>query len=218
MKRTLIALSFVFLIMSAMSCSKTKPKEEWVNVMPGPNLEGWTIVDIPADGPLSETPQWSLDKSTGNVVCNGTGGRDWLRYDRKEFSDFIFHAEWRFKKIEEPAKYNSGVFVRNSAEFKIWHQAQMGSASGGYLFGNSLVNGEEKRVSTKDQIKDMANPVKPAGEWNSYDITCKGQTISLVVNGVKTTVWKNCEVLKGYIGLEAEGYYVEFRNLKVKEL
>ncbi|NIA29693.1 MAG: hypothetical protein GWP06_07270 [Actinobacteria bacterium] len=40
----------------------------------------------------------------------------------------------------------------------------------------------------------------------------------MVVNGVKTTVWKNCEVLKGYIGLEAEGYYVEFRNLQVKEL
>ncbi|NIA29692.1 MAG: hypothetical protein GWP06_07265 [Actinobacteria bacterium] len=108
MKKTLVALSLVFLIMSAMYCSKTKPKEEWINVMPGPNFEGWTIVDIPADGPLSETPQWSFDK--------------------------------------------------------IWHQAQMGSASGGYLFGYSFVNGEEKRVSTKDQMKDMKNPVKPAGE------------------------------------------------------
>jgi hypothetical protein len=28
----------------------------------------------------------------------------------------------------------------------------------------------------------------------------------------------DCEVPKGYLGLEAEGYRVEFRNLKLKEL
>ena len=28
----------------------------------------------------------------------------------------------------------------------------------------------------------------------------------------------NTQALKGYLGLEAEGYYVEFRNIKLKEL
>lgn len=211
---------FVFLVLSLMltfSCA-TSEQDGWENIMPGKNLEGWTVVDVPKDGPPPETPQWFIDEETGNLVCRGDKGRDWLRYDGKQYGDCVFHVEWRFKKVDGDPQYNSGVFVRNSAEYRIWHQAQLGSASGGYLFGNTLVNGEEKRISTRDQLEGKENPVNPAGQWNSYDITCSGSTISLVVNGVPTTVWENVEVEKGYLGLEAEGYYVEFRNVEVKEL
>jgi len=33
-----------------------------------------------------------------------------------------------------------------------------------------------------------------------------------------TAVVDNLEVMRGYIGLEAEGYLIQFRNLKLKEL
>jgi len=42
--------------------------------------------------------------------------------------------------------------------------------------------------------------------------------LTLWVNGDVTTVWESLEVLKGYVGLEAEGYRIEFRNLRLKEL
>jgi hypothetical protein len=40
----------------------------------------------------------------------------------------------------------------------------------------------------------------------------------LRVNGFETSVWRDCEVPKGHVGLEAEGFRIEFRNLKVKPL
>jgi len=201
-------------LMIGFACSKAGKEAEWVNLMPGENLEGWTVLPIPPEGTLSDTLQWSMNTETGILRCSGKGGHDWLKYDQQEFADFIFHVEWRFEKIAEPAKYNSGVFVRNSADGKIWHQAQMGSESGGYLFGNSLIRGKIQRENTRDQIQ--TNPVKSAGEWNTFEITGQGNQIKLVVNDVPTTVWDDCEMLKGYIGLEAEGYAVEFRNLKIK--
>lgn len=197
-------------------CTDPAKQTGWIDITPGENLVGWTIVDVPADGPLAEIPQWTVDGETGVVRCNGSGGRDWLRYDGKELSDFILHVEWKFDELDTNARYNSGVFVRNSAEFNIWHQAQMGSASGGFLFGNTLINGEMQRFNTRDQMK--TTPVKPAGEWNTFDITCRGKELLLVVNGERTTTWDKCEVSKGFVGLEAEGFAVEFRNLRIKEL
>jgi hypothetical protein len=38
------------------------------------------------------------------------------------------------------------------------------------------------------------------------------------VNGEVTSELDNTDVTKGYIGLEAEGYRIEFRNLKLKSL
>jgi hypothetical protein len=189
----------------------------WVNLAPGQGLEGWTIVDVPSDGPLAAVPQWSVDAKTGFLICSGKGGIDWLRCDKKKYADFILHVEWRFTKLPDPeAKYNSGVFVRNAPGWTIWHQAQLGSDNGGYLFGNSPVRGDLKRFNTKDQLK--GNPLHPAGEWNTYEITCKGKNLSLSVNGKVTTVWDQCEVPDGYIGLEAENFEVEFRNIRIKEM
>jgi len=156
-----------------------------------------------------------LDSQSGKVVCEGNGGHDWLRYDR-ELKDFILHVEWRFAPIEGGKGYNSGVFVRNSSDGKVWHQAQVGGGSGGFLFGDTPVNGEVKRVNLR--ASSISDRVKPAGEWNTYEITCRGSHLTLWTNGIVTSEMPNCEVLQGYVGLEAEGYRIEFRNLKMKEL
>jgi hypothetical protein len=60
--------------------------------------------------------------------------------------------------------------------------------------------------------------VRPAGEWNTYEVTAKGRTLSVWVNGGVTSEFTGCEVPKGYIGLEAEGWPIEFRNIKLKEM
>src|SRR5262245_37981678 len=161
----------------------------------GPDLKGWTRGTVPPGGQLAPKSQWSLDPTTGHLICEGDGGHEWLRWD-KELTDFVYHVEWRFTPVEGKRGYNSGIYVRNSADAKIWHQAQTGSASGGFLFGDSLVNGEVKRVNLSREMKESR--VKPAGEWNVFEVTCKGPEIHLWVNGAETSVWPNCEVLKGY--------------------
>ena len=57
---------------------------------------------------------------------------------------------------------------------------------------------------------------KPAGEWNSYDITCIGNTIEVRVNGLLQNTATDCSLTGGCIGLQAEGSKIQFRNLWVE--
>ncbi len=186
----------------------------WKNLLPGRKLKGWTRLPVPATGTLGRE-QWHVDPDTGHLVCDGDGGHDWLRYDR-ELGDFIYHVEWRYFPVEGKTGYNSGVYARSSADGGIWHQAQVGSAFGGYLFGQTLVGGEKKGFNFSRDLKTQR--VRPAGEWNTYEITCRGRTMSLWVNGGTTNDWQDCEVPRGYVGLEGEGWKIEFRSLRLKEL
>jgi len=181
----------------------------------GPRLEGWTRGTIPPGGKLNPRSQWSIDEVTGHLVCQGDGGHEWLRWD-KELGDGIFHVEWRFTSVPGKKGYNSGIYARNSSDARIYHQAQTGDGSGGYLFGQTEVDGKPQRFNLSKQ--QPGSRVKPAGEWNTFEITCKGKDMSLWVNGVVTNQWHDCQVPKGYVGVEAEGYRIEFRSVKLKPL
>jgi hypothetical protein len=108
------------------------------------------------------------------------------------------------------------VYVRNSPDGKIWHQAQVGSGSGSYLFGQTLVGGSPQGFNLSKELLEQR--VRPAGEWNTYEITCRGKSISVWANGAVVCEWTGCEVPRGFIGVEGEGWKIEFRNLKLKEL
>jgi hypothetical protein len=218
---TLAAVALTLLLPSPQDSASALEREPngWTDLLAhaGPELKGWTRGPIPPTGKLGPKTQWSLDPKTAFLVCEGNGGHDWLRWDQ-ELSDFVYHVEWRFTPVSDGKKsYNSGVYVRNSDDARIWHQAQTGDGSGGYLFGDTLVDGRIQRINLAAQVKDKKR-VKPAGEWNTYEITCKGKDISLWTNGAVTCEWHDCQVAKGYVGVEAEGYRIEFRNVKVKSL
>jgi hypothetical protein len=106
----------------------------------------------------------------------------------KEFRDGIFHVEWRFTPVPGKKGYNSGTEV----------------------------DGKPQRFNLSKQQKESR--VKPAGEWNTFEITCKGKDMTLWVNGAVVNRWHGCLVPHGYLGVEAEGYRIEFRNVKVKPM
>src|SRR5437867_11048351 len=163
----------------------------WTDLLADKDLKEWKRVPIPADGKLHRVNPWKIDDKAGVLLCKGKGaGHEMLLYD-KEFDDGVFHVEWRFKKVEGGKGYNSGVYARNSADGKIWHQPQVGDRNVGYIFGNTLVDGQMKRINTGSKGPQRG---KPAGEWNTYEITCKGQTMTLWVNGGVTAAWKDCQV------------------------
>lgn len=190
---------------------------QWINIMPGPSLQHWTRVAIPPDRPLSKHSQWSVDASTRTLVCTGNGGHEFLRYDGRQLGNFLFHVEWRLTPHKGGKGYNSGVFVRNNSDGSIWYQAQVGDASGGYWFGydNPAVKGP---ISFNLKSKMTADPVKPAGKWNTFDIRCQGAKLTLKVNGTVTSEFDACKNLKGYVGLEAEGSRIEFRKMRIRLL
>ncbi|MGQ9919118.1 MAG: 3-keto-disaccharide hydrolase [Bryobacteraceae bacterium] len=192
---------------------------DWIDLTPpdtplGKEIPGWTRIPIPPVGPVNSTPQWKVDAAAKTILCTGQGGHEWLRYDR-EFGDFVLQVEWRFTPKPGETKYNSGIGVRLSRYGELWTQAQTGLA-GGYLFGVTLSNGEMTRVNLREQMKE--NRVKPAGEWNLYEIRAEGDTVMLSVNGAVVSTWTGVALRKGYIGLEAEGFEIAFRNLRVRPL
>jgi hypothetical protein len=192
------------------STLETDPKG-WVDLLEG-GLKDWRRVPIPPKSKLKDKSPWSLSKDGKTLTCDGVGIHEMLLFDR-EVADGVLHVEWRFKPVDKKG-YNSGVYIRNSADGAIWHQAQVGTDVG-YLFGTTLISGKPARIPT-NKLPGMQR-AKPIGEWNTFEITAKGKNITLWVNGAVTAEWKSCEVPRGYLGLEAEGYVIEFRNVKLKE-
>lgn len=187
----------------------------WVDILPSAGPKGWSRVPVPPGAPLGRQ-QWKVDESGKVLICEGDGGHDMLLCDR-EFGDAVFHFEVRYTKAEGKTGYNSGAYVRNSKDGAIWHQAQFGDGNGGYLFGATPgPDGKKKSFTTKEDVKE--GRVKPAGEWNVLEITARGNALSLWVNGAVTCEVKDCGTPKGLVGFEGEGYRIEFRNVKVKEL
>jgi hypothetical protein len=192
----------------------------WQNLLADTTMKGWIRGPLWAVGQLragsmDEPSPWKLDPATGILLCEGDkAGHEWMRF-ATELADFLYHVEWRVAKVEGATAYNSGVFIRSSADAAVWHQAQ-GTPAGGFLFGATPVNGAIQRVNLRESMSE--NRLKPAGEWNTYEVRAVGRVISLWVNGAVTSEFKDCEVPRGYVGLEAEGYRVEYRNVQLKPI
>lgn len=186
-----------------------------LDLMPDEALHNWTRIPIPPVDGLQPKQQWHVNATEHNLVCSGDGGHEWLRYDR-EFGDFVLQVDWRFTpRAADEKRYNSGIGVRLSRYGEIWYQAQTG-LSGGYLFGDNFVDGLIQPFNLRPGMKE--NRVKPAGEWNHYEIRAEGPRITLAVNGGVVSDLANCGLRRGYIALEAEHFEITFRNLKVRPL
>ncbi|MEO2045824.1 MAG: DUF1080 domain-containing protein [Pirellulales bacterium] len=189
--------------------------EGCTNIMPPTDLKGWFRVPVPLEGKLGKA-QWHVDTDKDLLVCDGEGGHDMLLM-KKEYGNVIFHFEFRYTKVEGKQGYNSGVYVRNSKDGVVWHQAQFGDSSGGFLFGETpTTSGKRKFFNVKDEV--ISNRVKLAGQSNTIEITARGMMLTLWVNGAVTCRFDGCHVKSGHVGVEGEGCRIEFRNLQVKQL
>jgi hypothetical protein len=217
-------LSFIILVLAAGVASAedtTKSALErdfkgWVNLFPGKDLEGWKRVPLAPDTKLNEKNAWKVEGEL--LLCDGVGVKEMLLYE-KEFGDGIFHVEWRFRKVERKPDYNSGVYVRSKADGREWLQVQVVHQEKppllGDIFADKLVNGKIERVIIRGKGPERANP---PGEWNTYEVTAKGKTVSVWINGATTGTWDACPWETGHVGLQAEFFFIEFRNLKFKPL
>ena len=184
-----------------------------VDILPNESLQGWSRLPIPSTDGIKPKLQWKVDTAQHTLICTGDGQHEWLRYDTP-VDDFVFEVDWRFTPKGD-VKYNSGIGIRLSPLGELWTQAQTGP-TGGYLFGVNLADGALQRFNLMKDMKE--NRVKPAGEWNHYEIRAEGGKITLSVNGVAVSEINGISLRKGSIGLEAEGYEITFKNLKLRSL
>jgi hypothetical protein len=72
----------------------------------------------------------------------------------------------------------------------------------------------------------VMQPVKAGGKWNVYEITAKGSTLSVVLNGTKTAEFGSVEFPRGPIALQygtlppngAPGGLIKFRKVQIRSL
>jgi hypothetical protein len=210
--KTILISAFLFL---AVTCFAQK-KQSLFN---GKDLKGWTIFV----GDTSVKPENFFYVKDGVIETVGVPV-GYLR-TKKEYSNYRLHVEWRYP--EKPV--NSGVMLHTTGPDKIWvshYQANLKHLSVGDFVVHGVdqkatINGKEYVSTEKDKpAVPKMNPAneKPDGEWNRYDIVCKGNTIEIKVNGLLQNTATNCSLTKGAIALQAEGCKIQFRNLWIEKI
>jgi hypothetical protein len=212
MKYLIISFSVAMLLFS--EC--TGKKEVLFN---GKNLKGWTV--FVNDSTVA--PAGFFYVKDGVIETPGVP----LGYLRTtaEFSDYMLHVEWRYP--EKPT--NSGIFLHTRGDDKMWpihYQCQLKHLNAGDFIvqdvGLSATVRDSVYVSTAAvkpiAAKMEASSEKQPGEWNSADITCKGDNITIFINGVLQNQASKCSNTSGGIGLQAEGSKIQFRNIWIEKL
>ena len=204
--RTILAL-FAAVALFCSCCGGGK-KTELFN---GRDLTGWVGYVDPASDIPSDVIYTVND---GKISISGIPF-GYLRTEKK-YGDYTLHVEWRW--IGEGT--NSGLFQRVQDGDKLWCTAiecQLCSGKAGdyVMLGGAKIKEVEcvGEYPVKDRIGDYENPV---GEWNTADITCKGNVVKVKINGKEQNEC-TCDFTDGYIALQSEGGPIEFRNIYITE-
>jgi len=185
---------------------KAEPKS--VSLLNGANLDNWVIEN---DGRFSvENGLLKIDRGTG-----------WLR-STGIFSDFKLVMEFRFLE----AGSNSGIFVRTGPTSKDdengWpdagYQVQcMDTITGKAPLGTLMPYGAPPFEHESD-LDALAKAYKPVGQWQTYEITCRGETLEVKLNGTRITTATSIKNLDGHIGIQGEHGLLEFRKIHITNL
>jgi len=174
-------------------------------------------------------------------------------WTQKEYTDFVLQVDWRFKETPytNPNVYyilpdgshgrdvhgkelrlslpdsDSGVYIRGSAthQINIWC----------WPIGSGEMYGIRTDRKNPPELRAAATPRtqadKPVGEWNRFEITVRGKSVTVVLNG--KTVIPTYEIpslpANGPIALQHHGSkrggqwtsppaLVQFKNIRIKEL
>lgn len=135
---------------------------------------------------------------------------------KKTYKNFTLTVEWRWTKVAA----NSGVLIHIQPNDTVWPKCfqvqQKADAAGDIICMNGLWANEctDKVKFTVPKIKPSNE--KPLNEWNTMKIICKNGTLEVFVNGELQNKITGMTAKKGFIGFQAEGKPMEFRNLKIK--
>jgi hypothetical protein len=211
MKRYIFVLAIAVLAMGGCSTQSTQ-------LFNGQDFAGWDFF-VP-DENVDVTKVWTVQ----NGVVHCAGKPNGYMQTKNEYSDYKFHVEWRW--VEGPS--NSGVLLHKTGSDKLWPksiecQLQSGNAGDFWLIDGTGVTVNDTKFGGKAgqaahvPKKEKSNE-KPVGQWNSYDIYCKGDTIKCYVNGLLQNEGTGSTETSGRICLQSEGAPIEFKNIYVELL
>jgi hypothetical protein len=167
----------------------------WTTLFDGSNLNNWEPIG---------NANWRLVE--GGVVQADLGNG--FLVSKKEYGDFELKAEFW---VDTTA--NSGVFIRatdpkqvtatNAYEVNIYDTRPDPSYGTG-----AIVN-----------VAKVSPMPKAGNQWNNYEIIAKGDTFTIILNGIKTVDGaKDAKLPKGRIALQYAQGIVKFRKVEIKPL
>jgi hypothetical protein len=210
----------VLIVLGCLSLAPARAAEGEIKLFNGKDLKGWKVwtKEGKGDWKVKDGLLSTSGKPFGYIITD------------KEHGDYKLTVEWRWDEGAKDVKGgpNSGVLLHCSGEDKIWPkccEAQLWSGNAGdfWLVGGFKLNVDKERQDARidrhywRMMKDKKFE-KPLGEWNKYEIICKGDTITLFVNGTKLNEGKGSELKKGKIALQAEGAPISFRTVTITPL
>jgi hypothetical protein len=155
---------------------------------------------------------------------------------KEEFEDFQLHVEFATPAVvkgNSQGRGNSGIFLLGRYEVQVLDSY------------DNLTYADGQLGALYGQFPPLANPAKPPGEWQSYDVIfeaprwdAEGQLIkkaavTVIVNGVvlqhrreylgpsthkENTSYEKTRSSRGPVGLQDHGDLVRFRNIWIRPL
>jgi hypothetical protein len=241
----------LFLVPLALLASAAGPgpdtEEGFVSLFDGKDLSAWKI-------PEGDNGHWKILDGVIDYDARSEAKGEKSLISKKEYGDFVVKLDWRLKEtpyINKSMAYvlpdgthakgadgkelklalpdcDSGIYLRDvngKSQVNMWCWPIGSGEVYGYRMDKSMPASVRAGVTPKTQAD------KPVGEWNSFEITLKGDRLTVVLNG--KTVIENAElpgipkrgplVLQHHGGF-ANGVYtgppslVQFRNIRIKPL
>lgn len=178
-------------------------------------LEGWTHHLASPD--VAARDVWSVD--SGVLSCKGRPA-GYIRTEAR-YTNYELTLEWRFDPAQGPG--NSGVLLRVVGQDKVWPksiEAQLHSRNAGDIWNidGVAMQVDAARTSGRRTQKAHACNENALGEWNRYRIRLHHGELTLEVNGLVQNTARWCEEVPGFIALQSEGAFIQFRNVKLRPI
>lgn len=187
-------------------CALAHAEEGFRPLFDGKTLAGWD-----GDPRLWKVAAGEIVGSTDGVTLKDNS---FLIYRGKEFGNFVLRARMKLRN------HNSGIQFRSEALPDWVVRGYQADAAEDNWWGGVY---EEKgtRGVMVNGWKGKAETVVKRGDWNEYEISCKGDLIELTLNGLKTAELHDAAKLSGVIALQLHagpGMEVRFKDIRIKEL
>jgi Domain of Unknown Function (DUF1080) len=200
----------------AVTASLSASEDGFVSLFNGQDFTGWK-------GPVE-----NYEVKDGAIACKpGKGG---TIYTAEEYADFVVRLE-----ILIPAGSNNGLAIRYPGS---GDTAYVGMCELQVLDNDApkyaKLDARQYHGSAYGMVAAQRGHLKPAGEWNVQEVTVKGSTIKVVLNGVTIldtdlSQVKLDEVMgkkphpgkdrtSGHFGFAGHNDLVLFRNIRIKKL
>ncbi|MEO8359320.1 MAG: DUF1080 domain-containing protein [Vicinamibacteria bacterium] len=194
-----------------------------IELFPKGSLENWEYVaGSPAD--IAQVA------SVADGVVTVAGKPSGYLTTRVVYAEYALHAEWRWTDATAASK-NGGVLVNITSgpvQQGLWptsFQVQLKTEHE----GDVLSMGDAHFIETPTTLGRPASPSntlarrentagKSLGDWNSVDVTVRGDVVEATVNGVLQNRVSGCTPSSGRIGFQLEGQPYQLRNVTISRL